>query len=365
MKRILPQRRTAPAATPGYLLRYALSLFLYYLGVLALVRFGRRLRGRAREVVLAYHGFRDGLPDIDMFLAPAIFRDQMRYLRREFDVISLSDFVGTREQNAAARRDTAVVTMDDGYRDNFTVALPICRELRMPMTVFVTTDCVELQRPTFVAALILVLDRTARSTLELHELGLGTVSLASRAARESVIRSVDTLAKSMDADAQQQLLRRVAQAAGVDLGAVLEQPLMLSWQQVKAMREDGMEIGAHSRSHAMLSRLSDDEVVEEIRGSLADVARALGEPVELFAYPYGGPTEVGERVIGLCASSGVRAAVTLVNDPPRRGPTHAIGRDMMTLDRTATPWGAFSRALFACEVHGLMDGLRRILGRSP
>ena len=113
----------------------------------------------------------------------------------------------------------------------------------------------------------------------------------------------------------------------------------------------------------MLSRLRDEEVAKEIDGSLEAVSREIGAPVDLFAYPYGGADEVGPRVVGVCAGSHACAAVTLVNKPPDQCSLYALGRDMMTLDRCTTPWGRFSRALFALEVSGLMNGVRTAFSR--
>ncbi len=51
--------------------------------------------------------------------------------------------------------------------------------------------------------------------------------------------------------------------------------------------ERGIEFGAHSRTHADLTRISAGDALEEIRGSRDDLAALLGRDVRTFAYPYG------------------------------------------------------------------------------
>jgi peptidoglycan/xylan/chitin deacetylase (PgdA/CDA1 family) len=62
---------------------------------------------------------------------------------------------------------------------------------------------------------------------------------------------------------------------------------ILSWSQAAEMAAAGMEIGAHTRSHLNLERLSDDEARDEIVSSRIEIGERLDVPVESFAYPFG------------------------------------------------------------------------------
>jgi peptidoglycan/xylan/chitin deacetylase (PgdA/CDA1 family) len=63
-------------------------------------------------------------------------------------------------------------------------------------------------------------------------------------------------------------------------------PLM-DWATVRALAEEGIEFGGHSRTHADLTRLSAAEREDEIAGCREDIAAEIGKPVEGFAAPYG------------------------------------------------------------------------------
>ena len=67
---------------------------------------------------------------------------------------------------------------------------------------------------------------------------------------------------------------------------VAPQPL-LSWDEVKSLHAAGIQFGAHSQSHPILTRLPPDAAEAEMVGSKRAVEVALGGPVESFAYPYG------------------------------------------------------------------------------
>jgi peptidoglycan/xylan/chitin deacetylase (PgdA/CDA1 family) len=62
---------------------------------------------------------------------------------------------------------------------------------------------------------------------------------------------------------------------------------MLTWGQIREMDRAGMEVGAHTQSHAHLMDLSEEEMAAELGGSKQVIERALGSTVQAFAYPYG------------------------------------------------------------------------------
>ncbi len=65
------------------------------------------------------------------------------------------------------------------------------------------------------------------------------------------------------------------------------QPGYLTWEQVMALRDAGMEIGAHTLDHLMLTRLEGGEMQRQIAVSKADLEQRLGTPVRSFSYPVG------------------------------------------------------------------------------
>ena len=63
---------------------------------------------------------------------------------------------------------------------------------------------------------------------------------------------------------------------------------LLRWDEIAAVAEAGIEIGAHTRSHPDLTRLSStDQLTDEIVGSGAEIERRTGRRPKSFAYPYG------------------------------------------------------------------------------
>jgi peptidoglycan/xylan/chitin deacetylase (PgdA/CDA1 family) len=71
-------------------------------------------------------------------------------------------------------------------------------------------------------------------------------------------------------------------------------PLMTA-EQIRYWANQGIEFGAHSRTHPDLTQLTTDRLAEEVGGSGEDLARLLGRKVVSFAYPYGPYNEAACR----------------------------------------------------------------------
>ena len=98
-----------------------------------------RLARTPRLSVLAYHRV---LPAHDPLFpgepSAAEFEQRMRWVQANFDVLALGEAVRALREHRLPRRALSI-TFDDGYADNYTVALPILRRLGLPATFFVAT----------------------------------------------------------------------------------------------------------------------------------------------------------------------------------------------------------------------------------
>jgi peptidoglycan/xylan/chitin deacetylase (PgdA/CDA1 family) len=91
----------------------------------------------------------------------------------------------------------------------------------------------------------------------------------------------------------------------------------LSWQQLGVLREDGWEIGSHTRTHPRLTRLDEQALRAELGESRDELVANLGSPCETVAYPFG---DVDERVAEAAQAAGYRAGAALSSRLAARGP---------------------------------------------
>lgn len=81
-----------------------------------------------------------------------------------------------------------------------------------------------------------------------------------------------------------------------------------SLEQLRAMAAAGIEIGAHTWSHADMGRLADPLAMEkEIVAARDELAAAVGRPVRYFAFPYGEPANLSQAAFAMAAECGYEA----------------------------------------------------------
>jgi peptidoglycan/xylan/chitin deacetylase (PgdA/CDA1 family) len=85
---------------------------------------------------------------------------------------------------------------------------------------------------------------------------------------------------------------------------------MLSWAQLREVATAGIEIGAHSHSHAELDQLPDPRLQAELRVSRALLEEVTGQPVRSLAYPFGYSSR---RVRAAVAAAGYEHAAAVAN----------------------------------------------------
>jgi peptidoglycan/xylan/chitin deacetylase (PgdA/CDA1 family) len=75
---------------------------------------------------------------------------------------------------------------------------------------------------------------------------------------------------------------------------------LLDWDDLRRLRDDGVEFGSHSVSHTYLTGLSHAEVIREATQSQMALEREIGRPALAFSYPYGDTNEFVQHWIGGC-----------------------------------------------------------------
>jgi peptidoglycan/xylan/chitin deacetylase (PgdA/CDA1 family) len=334
-----------------WLVRDIICILIYYTGVHALAIAIRRYRHGGRIVVLAYHGVAKRPAYIEMFCTPELFDAQMAEAKRFGRPGTLADAVEFIRNGRRTRNDSFIVTFDDGYQDNLQQAWPIARKHGVPLHVFLTTGCIGTGHSTFIYALMRAIDETHEPSINLDEFGLGNLPLGTHEERDLAVRRIDGFAKPHSWGRRREILARVLQHLNVDRG--MARSGMLDWDQARQLVAEGVDVGAHTRTHPALETLNTAELDIEIGGSKTDIEQQTSRPVRFFAYPYGGRANVTHAAMRAVEQAGFEGAVCLWDEPQENWMPYRIGRLMLTEDRVSHPWGGFSRAMFACEISGM------------
>ncbi|MFQ3662209.1 MAG: polysaccharide deacetylase family protein [Chloroflexaceae bacterium] len=95
------------------------------------------------------------------------------------------------------------------------------------------------------------------------------------------------------------------------------QPGYMGWSELRALRDAGMEIGAHSVTHPDLTGLGLEELRAQVGQSGAAISAEVGRPVLSFCYPGG---RFSDTVVAVTREAGYTSATTTIQDGPQSDP---------------------------------------------
>lgn len=265
-----------------------------------------------RAIILAYHSVAEG-PD---YASPSIqvtkaeFERQISHLAAHYNLVKLSDVANSLDGDWNLPPRSVAITFDDGYSDNIDNALPILKSYNAPASLFVTV-CPAINGSPFWVGRLERATQTAPSFSNLSKYLNLPVELANfkqafvTAAKHINLKSGDDRKAAID---------RIEEALKND-GAFLPpapDDFMATTRQLKLWHESGMEVGAHSLTHPILTSLDDDEAQSELSESKHELEQQLGINVSSLAYPNGPGvlSNVDERIVSQAQSAGFKYGVT-------------------------------------------------------
>ncbi|MGZ3621500.1 MAG: polysaccharide deacetylase family protein [Ktedonobacteraceae bacterium] len=287
-------------------IRVFLAACFYYSGLVKLVHWKIRRSGKML-IILNYHrAIGNNLVQ------------QLHYLHRHYRILHLETAlkelydVQKGKQKVQDRRVPLVLTFDDGYRDNYTHAFPLARDLQIPFTIFLLPCYIEnggrfwwlegkhLVKYTQVDEVII---EGCKYSLKRTE------------DQERLAQLIDTrLRHSRSVAEREAYLKAIRKSLNVSSATTMEDELCapLTWAEIGKMEESGLvSFGAHTLHHPLLSYLSDpEEVKREVYECKAILEQKLNCPVNTFAYPIGKFEHFGEQGLQAAKEAGYKWALT-------------------------------------------------------
>jgi len=215
----------------------------------------------------------------------ASFRQLMRWIKECFNVLPLDAAVRHLSERSLPVR-AASITFDDGYVDNFHIARPILESLGLTATFFIATGYLN-GGIMWNDSVIEAIRHCKKSRLDLSSMGLGVLDLSTVASTRRSISELLNDIKYLDSLRRDEFVSNIVAITDT----IPRNDLMMTSDQIIAMRQAGMQIGAHTVTHPILANLESKLVFDEVADSKRFLENLLQEQIGLFAYPNGKPDQ--------------------------------------------------------------------------
>lgn len=279
--------------------------------------------------ILVYHRVNNEYDPFFPAVPTEVFERQMEYLATHFHVCSLENVI-----EMAKKKDipdnTVVITFDDGYKDNYWNAFPILKKLSLPATIFLATDCIGSGKVLWHDVVFSAFRETQEPFLVGYGINLKDYPLRTIEEKRFAHGQVLNFLRALEDHERPFWIQRLVEKLKV-IGKKDAADLMLNWEEVRIMQQQGISFGSHTVTHPILSRLPADKVREEVLKSKKTIEEQLGVPVRTFAYPSGRKQDFTEITKNILKEAGYDCAVTMVFG------TNEYDQDLFEL-RRGMPW---------------------------
>ena len=241
------------------------------------------------------------------------FEKQVGLLKKIFKVISL-DQAFNLLTSGNMTENYAVITFDDGYKNNYDYAFPVLKKHEVSAAFFITTSLIENKNCLWTDWVTYLFLKTRQQKVIItddeqnFEFHLQTVDDRIKASER-----LRKWMKSLSREKADQILEQLKVQTKVDTHPVEEDAqryAFMNWNQVKEMAEQGMEIGSHTHSHSLLTMLNEEQVEQELTISKRLIEEHTGRTCQFFTYPNGQLRDFKDVHIGLLKKLGYKLALT-------------------------------------------------------
>jgi len=283
-----------------------------------------------RILVLCYHNVLRRPPKYPYAYAIHVLEEEferhMRFLAKNFNVMSASELVEVMERKTRLPAKSAVVTFDDGYRNGLTVAAPIMRNYGIPAIFNICTGYVSqpvMLWPDEIAFRIL---NWPDAACPLPDGRIEYLDSDFDKRLKAAVR-IQELCKVID-DAQRLAYIATLQSNAASLRDLEldEDARFMSWDDARELSRQGFEIGSHTVTHPILTRLSAERRADELISSKTQIERELGRECRVIAYPNGLTRDADESVYKAADEAGYRIGFTLQRHLAKLGSPLAVNR---------------------------------------
>ena len=235
----------------------------------------------------------------------------MLHLKRWYNVITLDKLVKNIKNREEFSYPSVVITIDDGFKDNYDLAYPILKGFDLPATIFLTSGFINTQKAPWVDEIGTALANTRLSNLYFPQLfGDQAVAISSNEQKAETLHRIYEKLLYLEHNTKVDLVDTLLSILSDKGDLRAHERIMLNWEEIKQMTQNNISFGAHTMTHPTLSKMDSKDAMREIIVSKQIIEKELGIRVRHFAIPNGKDEDFTEELRDFCRKAIFDSVVT-------------------------------------------------------
>ena len=340
----------------------AFLYFLYYSGIHKL--FYRKTQPNLS--VVAYHRIVEA-KDIKYFpvglaVTRETFEKHLVLFKKHYQIIDAATLLKHKDDLSTLPRKALLITFDDGYLDNYTVAFDLLKKHQIPGIIFVPTNFIGKSKLFWSDILAYVLRAVEEGECEIERVAgilspqmILYFSHLFKKDRSLSAKPYNNLLNYLKKQSdREEIINIIIESAATEIESVQEKCKVLSWDQLKEMNENNLHCGAHTLSHPDVTALSAKKLKRELIESKKIIEEMIGVDVEFFAYPYG---FYDKKALAEVKQAGYEIAFSLSQGDNKS--LFSLSRYNVWEESFKGAMGNISPTILKLELSGILQRIRR------
>lgn len=241
-----------------------------------------------KNIIINFHGVTNikGNRFNNRHIDASEFEKIIIYLKKNFNVVPLKEIFEIYRTKKVTSKRTIALTFDDGYINNFTVALPILKKHNVPATFYLISEGL-VNKDFYVWPD--VIDLIQKNSKEDLVLSFGTFKFPNFYCEELKLSLVDLMKKS--AEKREAYLNEIKTKYPVYLTDAAKFPeliKLITKEEIASYKNETIiEYGSHTHLHYNLEHLNESTSYEEVNRSKQLIEDSIGKPIISLAFPDG------------------------------------------------------------------------------
>ncbi len=280
---------------------------------------GFRFKNQNLPALLMFHGFTDrehqGCENCQhKHLHVQKMESFLAHLKKHHAIISLEHLLKCLADHTPIPRNAVVLTFDDGFQSNHTLAYPLLKRYEAPAIIYLATEFVDEGKPIWTDRI----DYAFAAAGKLPKEMIAAKQQLKKLPQEQIEEAVSQWERSLG--------KRLADSRSLGIPDIYRP---LNWEQIQEMQASGLvSFGAHTHQHPILGRSKPETVREELQHSKSLIEQHLQTPCDHFCYPNGSHGDFSDQTEQCVKELGFKSSVTTLN-----GRVHAASMDAYLLPR--------------------------------
>lgn len=281
------------------------------------------LNFKNKLIVCNYHRLYD--KEVNTRFDEGVFAHSVKHLKNHLEwlksntrILSETELILLIKTGNPMSGMSSVVTFDDGYIDNYTLAYPILKELCVPAIFFIPTSPINTRELGWWDIIAYLIKTSKKKSIYYDN------ECFNLEAPKGVIRTFQKIMATKPHHETSNLITMLSSLCDVPLPDIQTQSEeLMSWDQIREISENNISIGSHSNRHLVLSTMSHHEQKDDLISSKLIIENNINKPVRTVAYPVGGYQHFTRETLQLASECGYEAGFSFntgVNDLLKLGP---------------------------------------------